>query len=305
MIGHSEVIEALRKRFEPDPRVLAFWIEGSIAGGTADVLADLDVVLDVADGNEDAVLAEIEEAVATLGELDIVSELERPNAFLWYKVFHIEGTSEHLLIDTTVQRHSRDFTFWEGAEHRPHVIFDKAGVVRSGVLDTATQEACKAQRLRALRSRYAQRSRVRKYIERGKFLESWAYYQNFVLRPLVELLRLRYAPLQADHGLVHISEVLPPEVRTRLEKLYQVGSLADIGAKCDDADALFEEMLGDFAVSSRMARRIAVCISKIHTRVYTALGWTAARWFGMRRIPATSSRTIQNAGSRAVRSSRH
>lgn len=279
VIDHDQVIETLRARFERDPRVFAFWIEGSVANGASDAFSDLDVVLDVTDGSEDAVLAEIGKTLSTLGEVDFTSELERPNPFLWYRVFHIAGSSEHLLIDATVQRHSRKATFWEGADDRPKVIFDKAGVVRSGVIDTATQEGAKAQRLGDLRSRYAQRSRVRKYIERGRFLEAWAYYARFVLNPLVELLRLRYVPLQADHGLVHISDALPPDVRRRLEALYQVGSIADMSAKIGEADALFEEALIDFGITKPGSSEEAHAIVRLANDVH------GSTWSIVRRLP--------------------
>lgn len=298
MIGHADVLELLRKRFEPDPRVLAFWIEGSVAGGTADAFADLDFVMDVVEGTEEALLADIQDTLSTLGELDLVSETERPNAFLWYRVFHIVGSSEHLFLDATVQRHGRAFTFWEGADDLPKVIFDKASVVRSGVLDTATQEAAKAQRLRALRSRYAQRARALKYIERGRFLEAWAYYQNFVLRPLVELLRLRYAPLRADHGLVHISEELPANVRVRLEPLYQVGSLPDMRGKLEDADALFEETLGDLGIKQTGSTAEAEAIVRLANEVH------GDTWSIVRRLPGGSQQGAyelrDRTGERAV-----
>ncbi len=281
MITHGDVIEALRRRFESDPRVFAFWIEGSIAAGAADELADLDFVMDVADGTEVAVLSDIEAALDALGRLDLISELERPNPYLWYKVFHIDRSADHLLIDATVQRHSRNATFWEGADDRPLVIFDKAHVVRLGVLDTPTQEAAKAARLRALQARYAQRSRVLKYVERERFLEAWACYQKFVLRPLVELVRLRYVPLRADHGLVHISDQVPEPIRRRLEYLHQIGSLGDIAAKARTADVLFRSVLNELGRPSATMAEVDVVLRIANDR-------TNGSWSVVRRLPGGS-----------------
>src|SRR5437588_745187 len=102
MIAKQQIIEALKKRFERDPLVFALWLEGSDAIGGGDELSDLDLVMDVQDTHEEAVLAAIRDELATLGELDLVSPIERPNAFIWYQVFHIRNSPEFLLIDASM-----------------------------------------------------------------------------------------------------------------------------------------------------------------------------------------------------------
>src|SRR6266545_4105390 len=141
MVTKQQIINALKTRFEDDPLVLAFWLEGSDANGGGDELSDLDLVMDVQDSHEEAVLAAIGDELATLGELDLVSPIERPNAFIWYQVFHIRDSSEFLLIDASMQRHSRDFAFTEGdPDEQPKVIFDKANVVRIEPMDPAKRQ---------------------------------------------------------------------------------------------------------------------------------------------------------------------
>lgn len=44
-----DLVERAREAFEPDPRVLAIWLEGSVARGTADPASDLDLHLAIAD----------------------------------------------------------------------------------------------------------------------------------------------------------------------------------------------------------------------------------------------------------------
>ena len=46
---HDDLMARARVAFEPDPRVLALWIEGSVARGTADAASDLDLHLAIAD----------------------------------------------------------------------------------------------------------------------------------------------------------------------------------------------------------------------------------------------------------------
>ena len=179
-VAKEQVIDTLRTRFEKDPLVFALWLEGSDAFDRVDDYSDMDVVIDAADGHEEAIMASVEEALRTLGDLDLVSPIERPNQHLWHRVFHVKGSSEYLYIDVDIQRHSRDFSFIEGdPDERPRVIFDKAQVLRFKA-PTPNQEELAA-RLERIKSLFAQRARVTKYLKRGRFLETWAYYHRCVL----------------------------------------------------------------------------------------------------------------------------
>jgi len=123
------------------------------------------------------------------------------------------------------------------------VIFDKAQVLRFKPAEANAKEL--AERLHRIKSFFAQRTRVTKYLRRGLFLEAWASYHRCVLQPLVELLRLRYRPSSADYWLVHASDHLPPTVRTEVEGLFQVSSLAEFPEKMERADKLFRETLAE------------------------------------------------------------
>jgi len=199
MVTQEHVIDALHARFKDDPLVFALWLEGSDAFDRVDEYSDVDVVMDVEDGHEEATLSHVEDALRTLGDLDLVSPVGRPNQHLWHKVFHIKGSSEYLYIDVDIQRHSRDFSFIEGdPDERPRVIFDKAQVLRFKPAEANAKEL--AERLHRIKSFFAQRTRVTKYLRRGLFLEAWASYHRCVLQPLVELLRLRYRPAAPTTG---------------------------------------------------------------------------------------------------------
>lgn len=240
MVTKQHIIDALTARFERDPLVFAFWLEGSEANGGGDELSDIDLVLDVEDTHEEEILGKTEKALGVLGELDLVSPIERPNAFIWYQVFHLRDSSEFLLIDVSVQRHSRDFAFTQGdPDEQPKIIFDKANAIRIEPLDTQRRKAELADRARMARAQFARRIGARKYIQRGNFLEAWTYYEKCILRPLVQLLRIKYRPGSVDYGLVHASHHFPPVVVKQLEHLYQAKSLEDITEGTRQAEKLF------------------------------------------------------------------
>jgi hypothetical protein len=57
---------------------------------------------------------------------------------------------------------------------------------------------------------------VVKQVRRGKFVEAFGYYERYVLQPLVEALRLAYAPRRSDYYVKDIYRDLPAEVTAEL-----------------------------------------------------------------------------------------
>jgi hypothetical protein len=86
---------------------------------------------------------------------------------------------------------------------------------------------------------------VRKEIARGRFLEALGAYHGHVLGPLVEALRLLYAPTKADFGLKDISRDLSPEVVARLERLYRTRSVEEIEKRLPEALDLCHRTLAE------------------------------------------------------------
>lgn len=241
-----KIIEKIKSGLESDDAVFALWLEGADSLNTVDEFSDIDVVADVKDGEEDRVLQKIENILSESGNFDLNWEAPRPNSSLRYKIFHIVGTSEHLIIDVNVQSHSREFEFTEGNPYeKPFVLFDKAGVIKYQKVDQEKIKQEMSDQIPGLEALFFQRSKIRKSIIRKEFLEAFAYYKKLVLDPVVQLFRFKYAPMASDYGLVHISRHLPPEIVDQIEELYQVSSLEDLGQKLEKAEKLFEEILKD------------------------------------------------------------
>lgn len=186
-------------------------------------------------------LSDLHQVLVALGELDHISEVTRPNAKLLHQVFHIWGTSEYLMLDVDIQSHSREFAFcYENRSEQPLVLFDKVQVIRFEHMDPKKLAAEVRDQLTSIAATFAQRSRAVKYTKRGLFLEALAYYQKYVLAPLVQLLRLQYAPLTSYNYLVHLSRDLPKDVVAELEELYSVRSANEIGQKIARAELIYQ-----------------------------------------------------------------
>lgn len=238
-LSRQTLIDALHAAFRDDPRVLAAWLEGADAGGWVDAYSDIDFCLSVQAGAIEAVTAAARAALARLAPLDL-DQRGPIEADFAQTVFHLAGTSPYLLVDFNVYV-GRGSSFIENdAIELPLVLFDRGGLVTFAPpqLDPAQIAA----RLAELRQVVAQSARIEKYILRGDFLEAFGYYHKWLLMPLIEALRLRYTPLHPDYYIVHISRHLPPPILARLERLFQVGSLAELAAKRAEALAFFEEI---------------------------------------------------------------
>jgi predicted nucleotidyltransferase len=239
-ISASQIIAVITDGLAPEPDVNALWLEGSRAAGTADAYSDIDLAINIKDGCADAVFAKIDELLSGLGELAAAFELPQPNPCMRHKVYHIHGSSAYLLIDCTLEDESRRFVFTKGAVLS--VLFDKANVIRFHDLDLAKLRGTNLARLAEIEAAYhGYRPNVTKQYLRGSFLEAAGYYRRYVLDPLIEALRIAYAPTMTDYSIKHIYRHLPPNITSQLEDLFKVGSVGEFDSKLVHADALFAQ----------------------------------------------------------------
>ena len=192
-------------------------------------------------------MAHVEQALERLGELDERDETGNSHPKLGQIVYHIKGSNPYLVLDFNWQLHSRDRSEYhyniendkvEGAL----VLFDKDNVVRFEAADEQEIENNKTQCRQECDYRYSQHLRVQKYIRRGTYPEAYAYYNRYVIEPLVILLRLKYTPLYPYHYLLHISYHMPKDVIERLEKLIQVNSLNEMEIAMKEAEQWYDEL---------------------------------------------------------------
>jgi hypothetical protein len=106
------------------------------------------------------------------------------------------------MIDFCYQLHSRpknECVFLEnGTIEAAKVIFDKTGAIHYNPLKLSDYTERNMIRLDEAKYRRTQHMRAMKYIRRGHFLEAYAYYNRYVLEPIIDALRLIYTPAHAD-----------------------------------------------------------------------------------------------------------
>jgi len=245
MLDKNNIINKLRESLEPLPFIYALWLEGADANGTADEYSDIDVWLDFEDDYEDRAISAVENALAELAEIDYKYIMPHDHPKIRQRIYHLAGTSEYFAIDFCWQLHSREeYAFYENdTVESVKIIFDKSNIIKYKPLDLSDFAQQNKARLDKAKHHRTQYSRVEKYVRRGQYLEAYAYYNHYVLEPLIEIIRFIYTPAYMDYYLIHISHHIPEYDRKKLEFFAQTGSLDDIAEKIPLAGKWFDELI--------------------------------------------------------------
>lgn len=235
------VVEALR----PYPDVLAGWEGGSAAFGVLDAYSDIDLNFLVTDGvSLDVLHATVEDALKKVSPIS-VSHSAPPGRY--YKprdggeflllnlcFFRVGAADHHLDID----RHGD-----------PKLLFDKVDWLRAPARGDAHAVA-RQQRYAELQGWFlVSQSFVRKALLRGQHADAMGAYSGHTIRPLAELLRMRYCPVRWDIGMRYLDWDLPPLVYARFRDLLFVRNLQDLEVRVAAASAWGAELLRDMSSS--------------------------------------------------------
>ena len=87
-----------------------------------------------------------------------------------------------------------------------------------------------------------------KELERRNDIEALAFYQGYTLRPLVEALRIRFAPTRYNFHTRYVQYDLPADVVQKLEALFFVKDVFDLRAKREQAERWFYQALDEIHI---------------------------------------------------------
>jgi hypothetical protein len=245
-LTRERILKGIVSGLGSEDYILAIWLEGSDGTKSLDEYSDIDLVCYTKEGLIDDAFTRLDDCMGRLGQVDIAYEQPSRPTNNRFKVYHLQGTSDNLLVDVTIQSESFPISFInEDKTVVPVILVDKAGIVKYQNVDHVSQRSQLHTQLVQAQGIYSQRSRAVKYTKRGLFLESLIYYQRYVLNPLVDVFRIIYTPFQAECFLVHASRDFPVEVVLALEKLYGVKTVQDIAERINLADELFRNAVAE------------------------------------------------------------
>jgi hypothetical protein len=246
-MDRTVIISKLTEALQPLPFIHALWLEGADATNTVDEYSDIDFWVDFEDEYEEQAISAVEDAFSALAEIDYKYVMHHGHPKIRQRIYHLAGTSEYLMIDFCWQMHSRPCDEYSYQENDPietaKVLFDKADVIKYKPIDLSQYSEWNNNRLEEAKYRRTQFLRAEKYVKRGLYLEAYAYYNRYVVEPLVDLLRLIHTPKYADWYMVHISSHIPKAEKERLEHFVQISTLDDIAMRIPQAGKWFDELV--------------------------------------------------------------
>jgi len=247
MINSETIIKKLKEELEPIQYIHAMWLEGADAIGQADEYSDLDIYIDIEDEYEQQAIDKVENILSKVAEIDYKYVMNHGHPKLRQRIYHLKGSSEYLMIDLCLQLHSRnkeEFLYIKDNQiEAAKVIFDKSEIIQYKDYNECDYKSFNIARLEECKYRYSQHCRVKKYVHRGMYLEAYAYYNIYVLEPLIDMLRLIHTPSHAHYYLIHISQHITKSEVKKLEFFAKISSLKDIDEKMHLAETWFLELM--------------------------------------------------------------
>lgn len=236
----ARITDAVCKALLPLPHVLAGWESGSVAFELVDEYSDIDLnfLLDDA-ALPDPLYAVVESALETVSPIS-ARHFEPPGRY-----YKLRDGGDFLLVDVCIFQ-TKAFGECLDVERHGNIrpLFDKEQWLRSDSSAVVSQVGPRAKRWDDLEEWFSvSQSFVRKAIIRGHEVEALAAFWGYTLKPLVELLRIRYCPARWDFGMRYLQRDLPRPVYDELRDIMFVGDAVDLADHHAKAVAWGERLL--------------------------------------------------------------
>jgi len=247
----ERIFGAVLPSLEADERVRACFEGGSVAMGRADEFSDIDLYVVAEPAVHEAILDEFERALANAAPLAHTWKVDPP-AFpgVAQRIYLLRDAPRFFAVDCAVLTAAAAEQFLERERHgEPRVLFDRDGTIGAPPLDRARHAARLHARLAQIRASWpVYRTIVEKELARGHALDAIGFYFVGLLRPLLELVGMRYRPERFDYGWRYLHVDLPAKLQRTLQDFAYVDSPAALGAHLPEIDrlaaSLFAELPG-------------------------------------------------------------
>ena len=205
-------------------------------------------MVDVQDDFVEKIWQVIEDVLGRLSPIELRYVLPQPAWHGHTQVFYrLKNTSPFLFVDAVVMKHSNTNKFLEVEQHgQPHVLFDKVGVSQPPSFDPQALHTKLYQQLQQMKITFELfQVETTKELNRGNDIEAISFYYASTLRPMAELLRIRYMQVPARYKFYtrYIQYDLPKEVVDKLGELFFVHDAADLAIKHRRAGEWFHQVM--------------------------------------------------------------
>ncbi|MBX7134318.1 MAG: nucleotidyltransferase domain-containing protein [Fimbriimonadaceae bacterium] len=245
MLDRTTMIDRLKAALTPSDRFRAAWLGGSDATGRADERSDIDLMVVVQDGQVEAAVEQVENAIRELSPIRVSYRMPMPNWHGFHQAFYqLEKAPEDLMIDWLMMEVGQVHPWFEVERHgTPVVLFDKDGLISEAHVDRKAIDETIQKKVRDIITKYRLfRHLPVKCAERGLPLDAIGFYQPMIVRPLVDLARSLHCPERHDYGLRYLRDDLPADLYQRLALIAYPATVEQIPFLAREANLLFDEL---------------------------------------------------------------
>lgn len=252
-LGRDEILEAIAEALKPLDYVYGMWQCGAAAFNRVDQWSDIDLIVNVEDDRIRDVFPIVDEVLQTLAPIE--NSIEYPQALSpggFQKVYKLEGTSKFMVIEVCVLKHSSTEKFLQREIHGEIIVhFDKKNITKNNPIDKEEFDRSLKVRLENIEKLFNMyQFLVEKELNRNNHIEALAFYQNFSLSPLLEVLRMKHSPYRYNFRTRYVYYDLPKEVVSRLHDFYFIKDSRALSLKHKEAVKWFNEIVGELRLKN-------------------------------------------------------
>ena len=245
-LTRENIVKTIRDETQSLPYFQCMWEAGAAAFGRVDEWSDIDLQLAVDDDKVADAVSTINQLLEKLGGIESRLVLPEPTPHgHWQAFYQLKGSSPYLLLDLVIMKKgtSRDRFSQPEIHGNAKVYYDKVGFVETEPLNRRDLNEKLRKRAEFISAQFDLfQPFVLKELNRKNYVEAFAYYNGVTLRPLVEILRIKYCPERYDFYTRYVYYDLPRDVAERLEKFYYVSNPDDLERKHHEAGEWFRSI---------------------------------------------------------------
>jgi predicted nucleotidyltransferase len=244
----ARIFDAVVPVLEADESVHACWEGGSVAMGRADEFSDIDLYVVAAVPHHLSILDLFERALGQVVQIAHRWQVEPPPFNeVAQRIYLLRDAPRFFAVDCAVRTPAATVQFLERERHgEARFLFTRDGTLGALPLDRARHTTRLGQRLAQIRASWpVYRTIVEKELTRGRSLDAIGFYFNGLLRPLTELIGMRYRPERFDYGWRYLHDELPPEMQRQMESFAYVDGRARIRSSLPEIDRLAASLFAE------------------------------------------------------------
>lgn len=189
---------------------------------------------------------EAEKSLNDLSEIEFRYIAPKSNKYEHRQRFYrLKNASQYNFIDFALFQDQWFDEFLHPVRHgKGCVLFDRTNSIEFKEVDQISLVKEFSKRLRDIDIKFYMFGRpiVEKSIMRSHLSDAVYHYNQRVLLPIIEFARALHSPLRQDFGQRYLAYDLPKSLRTKIDELHIIQSLAHLSSQLNRAEMLFEEL---------------------------------------------------------------